>query len=417
MEKNPEEQKKSEEEMEEEEGIHLLDYLIVLAKRKKLILTITLSVAILTTISTLFIPNTYWARTTVLLPQPSSVPMWMRILSDYAGGGSSGTGIDDPQLYTQLLYSGPVLDKIIDKFKLIEIYKNAETKKDLRDMLSSSVTTEFVLPEGSGRGLGVQTSRLLMISVRDKDSTKAADMANSFVEALQAFLKDIAVTEASQRRLFFERQLKQTKEDLIKSEEAMKEFQEKTGVFKVEAQAGAVLENIAHLRAQIAAKEVELSVMKSYSTQNNPDLQRVAETIKGLKTELAKLEQKGGNSPDTLMPTGRMASVGTDYIRKLRDLKFNETLHELMMKQYEMARIEEAKDPAIIQVLEKAYPSEERAGPQRKKKIATAAGVSFFFSIFLAFFMEYLERQKSMNPENRERIETLKRYLSFKKSN
>lgn len=412
-----EEVKEQTTEDEEEGGINLFDYLIILAKRKKLILSITLSVAVITSIFTFSLPNMYWGRTTILLPQTANAPLWMRVLGDYAGGGaSSGSDIADPQLYMQLLYSGPVLDKIIERFRLNEHYKDAETKKDLREMLSGSMTTDFVLPENTKRALGGQTSRLLMISVRDKDAAKAADIANAFVVGLQDFIKDIAVTQASQRRLFFQEQLKKTKEDLIKSEEAMREFQEKTGVFKVEQQAGAVIEGIARLRAEIAAKEVESSVMKSYSTQSNPDLQRVAETIKGLKTELAKLEQKGGNSPDSLMPTGRMASVGTDYARKLRDLKFNESLFEIMLKQYEMAKIDEAKDPAIIQVIEKAYLSKERAGPQRKKKIATAAGTSFFFSIFLAFFMEYLEKQESTNPENRERINTLKRYLSFRRN-
>ncbi|RJQ17505.1 MAG: hypothetical protein C4560_08755 [Nitrospiraceae bacterium] len=403
-------------EADEDKEIHLLDYFIVLAKRKKLILGITLSVALVTSIYAFSLPTIYWGRTTILLPQGGREPMWIRMIGEYAGGSSfSGPGIE-PQLYTQLLYSGPVLDRIIDRFKLIEHYKNAVTKKDMHDMLKSSVTTDFVLPKNSTGVLGVQTSRILMISTKDKDPVKAADMANAFVEALQVFLKDIAVTQASRKRLFFEEQLKKVKEDLIKSEEAMREFQEKTGVVKVEAQAGAVIQGIANLRAEIAAREVELSVMKSYSTLNNPDLQRIAETIKGLKTELAKLEQKGGNSPDSLMTTGRMPSVGTDYVRKMRDLKFNETLYELMMKQYEAARIEEAGDPALIQVIEKAYPSKEKAGPERRKRVLTSTASSFLFSMVLAFILEFLEKQQSVSAESRERFKTLKRYLSFKRN-
>lgn len=413
-----EEQKKAQDDLEEEEdgGINLFDYLIVLAKWKKLILGITLSVAVLTAVPTLFVKNTYWGRTTILMPQQASAPMWLRILNDFSGGGSvSSSEVNDPQLFIQLLYTGPVLDKIIDKFGLAKKYKDAETTKEIRETLSSSVAVEYVLPEGSGKSMGIQTSRLLMISVKDKDQAKAADMANAFVEALQDVINEIAITGASQKRLFFEKQLKQTREDLIQSEEAMKEFQEKTGVFKVEQQVSAVIEGIARMRAEIAAKEVELSVMKSYSTPNNPDLMRVAETIKGLKAELSKLEQKGGSTPDPIITTGRMASVGTDYIRKMRDLKFNETLYELMMKQYEMARLEEAGNPTLIQVIEKAYPSEERAGPQRKKKILTSTAIGLFFSILLAFILEFIERQKAMSAENRERVETLKKYLSFKR--
>ena len=166
-----------------------------------------------------------------------------------------------------------------------------------------------------------------------------ADMANAFVEALHSRLQELAVTEASPKRLFFEEQLKKTKDALMRSEEAMIEFQEKTGILKVEEQAMAVIGSIVALRAQIAAKEVELMVMKTYSTENNPDLQLTQEALKGLKAELKKLEKKEGSNPDTLIPTGRMPSVGTNYIRKLRNLKSNEKLFEIMAKQYEMAGI------------------------------------------------------------------------------
>lgn len=237
-------------------------------------------------------------------------------------------------------------------------------------------------------------------------------MANAFVDELKKLLQNLAITKASQRRLFFEEQLKKSKEALIKSEESMKEFQEETGILKVEEQAKAVIESIANLRAQLAAKEVELKVMKTYTTANNPDLQIVEETLNGLKIELAKLEEKEGTNPDTLMPTGRLPLVGTGYIRKLRDLKFNETLFELMAKQYELARIDEAKDAAIIQVIDKAVAPEKRYKPARRQMVTVASLAAFFFSIFLAFFMEYLEKA-STGETNRERLETLKIYLGL----
>ncbi|MBM4137824.1 MAG: hypothetical protein FJ241_13505 [Nitrospira sp.] len=192
-------------------------------------------------------------------------------------------------------------------------------------------------------------------------------------------------------------------------------FQEKTGALQIDEQAKAAIEGIANLRAQIAAKEVELKVMKTYSTPNNPDLQKAEEALRGMKVELSKLEVKGGSrAPDPLMPTGRMPAVGTEYIRKLREVKFNETLYELLLNQYELARLDEAKDAAIIQVIDKAVPPEKKAKPKRALMVVLATFMGFFCSIFVAFFMEYKERESS-NPENRERFETLKRYIRFRR--
>ncbi len=124
----------------------------------------------------------------------------------------------------------------------------------------------------------------------------------------------------------------------------MKGFQEKTGTLHIESQAKAVLEGIGMIRAQIAAKEVELKVMKTYSTPQNPDLKRVEETLRGLRAELAKMEGKGGKGHDPLMPTGRMAQLGTDYAKQLRDLKFNEVLYGLLLQQYEAAKLDEGEE-------------------------------------------------------------------------
>lgn len=209
-------------------------------------------------------------------------------------------------------------------------------------------------------------------------------------------------------------QLKDAKESLIKAEESMRGFQERTGAIKIDEQAKAVIEGIAQLRAQIAAKEVGLKVMRTYATPQNPDLQRTEEELRGLRAELRKLEARGSDhNPDPLMPTGRIPGVGTEYIRKLRDFKYNEALYEILLKQFEAAKLDEAKDAAMIQVIEKAIPPEKRAKPKRKQMVMIAMVTGFFFSIFAAFFMEYIEKS-SKGPDNKERFETLKRYANFR---
>jgi len=246
----------------------------------------------------------------------------------------------------------------------------------------------------------------------NKDPKLAADMANAFIEKLKEITQTLAVTEASKRRLFFEEQLAKVKEDLIKSEDAMQRFQEKSGAISVNDQAKAIIESITEIRAQIAAKEVELKVMKTYTEPRNPDLQKSEEALMGMKEELQKLETKNGETPDPLVPTGKIPAIGADYTRKLRELKYQEALFELMANQYEIARVDEAKDATIIQVLDKAVPSDTRVKPKRKRTVAAAAFAGFFFSILAAFFMEFIENA-SRDEEKRKTIELIKKYSFF----
>jgi tyrosine-protein kinase Etk/Wzc len=388
--------------------INLLDLLIVLLKRKRLILGITFISALITAIVSLIMPPVYRAETSLLPPQPSS-SMALQALSQLAGGaagiGAEILGIKTPaDLYAGLLKSNTVLDRIIDRFKLMELYKckyRTDARKRLLDNIQVSVDKK---------------SNIITISVEDKDPLRAAQMANAFVEELKALTKGLAITEASQRRLFFEEQLKDTKLALIKAEEDLKKFQEKTGAIKVEEQAKAVIEGIATLRAQIAAKEVEIKVMKTYSTPYNPDLQRAEEALRAMKAELQKLEAKEGKTPDPLMPTGRMPEVGMEYLRKLRELKFNETLYELLLKGYETARLDEARDAVVIQVVDKPIPPDKRAKPKRTLMVLVATFTGFFLSIFIAFFIEYKEKA-SQDPEQKERIEAIRKEINFKINN
>ncbi len=391
-----------------DEEINLLDIFIVLLKRKKLISGITLGIAIITVIVSLIMPPIYIAETRLLPPQASS-SMALQALYQFAGGasgiGAEMLGIKTPaDLYGGLLQSNTVLDRIIDRFKLMELY-NKEYRIDARKALLDNIEIKVD-----------NKSNIITVSVEDKDPVRAADMANAFVEELKNLTKGLALTEASQRRLFFEEQLKETRLALIKAEEELKKFQEKTGAIKVEEQAKAVIEGIATLRAQIAAKEVEIKVMKTYSTPFNPDLQKAEEALRAMKIELQKLEAKEGKNPDPLMPTGRMPEVGIEYLRRLRELKFNETLYELLLKGYEAAKLDEARDAVVIQVVDKAIPPDKRAKPKRTLMVLVATFSGFFLSIFIAFFMEYKEKA-SQDPEQKERINTIRNYLSFRIKN
>jgi uncharacterized protein involved in exopolysaccharide biosynthesis len=385
----------------EDDEIDLLDYLFVILKRKRFIAAVTAGITVLAVIISLLIPKTYKAESRILPPTQQSQGLSAQLLGQLGGvvgagmlGAAAGVRTTG-DLYVGLLKSRPVLDAIVDRFKLMELHKTKYREDARRGLLGQLKATDD------------KKSGIITITVEDKDPKRAADMTNAFVDELKNLNKHLAVTEAGQRRLFYEEQLKDVKESLLGAEESLKGFQEKTGAIKMDDQARAMIQSLAQVRAQIAAKEVQLKVMKTYATANNPDAQRLDEEIRGLKEQMGRLEAKGGGHADALMPTSRMPQVGTDYLRKMRELKFNEALYEILLKQFEAAKLDEARDAALIQVIEQAVPPERKFKPKRALMVMIAFVAGLLISTFGAFFLEFVERSRQ-DPERRKRLEQLR---------
>jgi uncharacterized protein involved in exopolysaccharide biosynthesis len=389
------------EQSEQEDGeVDLLDYILVLLKRKKFIAAMTAGITVLTVIVSLIIPKTYKAESRILPPAQQNQSLSSQVLAQLNGVVGAGmigvaSGIKTQgDLYMALLKSRSVLDAIVDRFKLMQLHKT-KYREDARKLLLKQLNA-----------FDDKKSGIITIAVEDKDPQRAAALANALVDGLKNLNKRLAVTEAGQRRLFYEEQLKDVKQSLLQAEESLKGFQEKTGAIKMDDQARAVIQSLAQVRAQMAAKEVQLKVMKTYATANNPDAQRLEEEISGLKEQMGRLEAKGGHNPDALMPTSRMPQVGTDYLRRMRELKFSEALYEILLRQFEVAKLDEARDAAVIQVIEQAVQPEKKFKPKRAQMVMIAF-VGFFISIFGAFFLEFIERSRQ-DPERRKRLEQLR---------
>jgi capsule polysaccharide export protein KpsE/RkpR len=277
-----------------------------------------------------------------------------------------------------MLKSRTIADALIERFKLKELYEEKTlvgTRKALTD--NTSVT--------AGR------DGLIVIEVEDEDAQRASSIANAYVRELEKLTSSLAVTEAAQRRLFFERQFTQAKEDLISSEQALRKTQEKTGLVQLDAQGKAMIEAVATLRAQIAAREVELATMRTYATEDNPDFRRVSQELVGLRAELRKMASSSDGT-DLFIPTGKIPAAGVEYVRAYRDVKYAETIFEFMAKQYELARIDEARDAAIIQVVDVATPADKKSKPKRALIVILCALLALVLGAFTAFAIEAWRR-------------------------
>jgi tyrosine-protein kinase Etk/Wzc len=326
-------------------------------KYRKMSLIVIAACLVAGLIASLVMPNVYKARATILSPeQPQSAAAAMLgqfgVLAGFAG---KDLGIKDPTAQMiGVLKSRTMADHIIDRFHLESVY-HVRLRSDARESLAQATT----LTAGKSDGI-------ITIEVEDRDPKRAADIANAYPEELALLTQNLAFSEASQRRLFFEKQLENVRGQLSNAENELKMTQEKSGVIQPEGQAKAIIEAYAAVSGQIAAKEVQLQSMRSFATPNNPDLQHAESELAALKVQLAKIEgRKDRESGNIQIPTERIPTLGLEYIRKFRDVKYYETVYELLAKQFEAAKIDEARQGAIIQVLDRATEPDKRSRPIR----------------------------------------------------
>lgn len=385
-----------------------LDFLIVLARHKRFILGFTIAAAVLAAIISLLLPKKYTAETVVLPPAQNSSSGAAALMSQLAGGGAGALaslaggslGIKNPgEMYVSFFRSRTVEDAVIQRFGLKGRYRE-KTMYDTRKAFDKHSTVILGVKDG-----------LIRISVEDRDPTLAADIANGYVDEFKKLSANLAVTEASQRRLFFQQQLQEARANLTDAEEAMKRTETSTGVLQVDSQARALIESAAMLRAQAVAKEVQIQSMRSFATDDNPEMIVAKRQLAEIQAQLSKL---AGNSPDDfLVSKGRAPEASMEYLRKLRDLKYDETIFELMAKQFEMAKLDEARQGAIVQVADVAIPPDKRSSPKRLLIVLAVTLIAFFLSALRSFALEHWE--KALNsPEERDRILLLRNLLSLK---
>lgn len=387
---------------EYDEGLSLLDLLVAVAKSKRLVIGLPALASAIALIVTFLVPEWYVATAKLLPPQQaqSSAAAILGPLSGLAGGAGQALGLKNPNdTYVAMLRSRTIADKLIRRFDLQKVYGEDLLAKARKELAENTIIS-------SGR------DGIIIIEVEDKNPQRAADLTNAYVEGLRDLTLHLAVTEAGQRRLFFENQLKKAKTDLANAEIEFTKFTQDVGLVMPEGQLSLSVSTAAALRAQIAAKEIHLSTMRTFATDSNPELRRSLQELSGLRAELAKMEKNSDSRiGDVLVPFGKAPEVGLEYIRRYREMKYFETLFELLAKQYEVARIDEAKDPGLVQVLDAALPPERKSKPNRLGIAAIVAAVAFVLAVVVALLRTWLERALR-TPQLATRLEEL-RSLTF----
>ncbi len=341
--------------------VSLIEVLTQLAYRKWLIAKVTGIAMVAGVILAFVLPVRYTATVKIMTPQQtqsSAALMMMNQLTSMSGGSlaalaGGGLGLKNPNdTYIGLLTSRPIADAIIQKFSLAKEYHARDMTKARKKLAGYTEVTS-------------EKNGFIAVSVTDGDKSRAAAMANTYTDQLRILTKTLAVTEASQRRLFYEEQLKQTKETLVAAALAFQQVQQQKGLIQLDAQAKAMIEGLAALRAKVAAKQVEVQAMRSYSTEQNPDVQLAERELTSLQAEEMSLEQSNHVPGIAGLGLGNVPSAGLEYLRAEHELQYQQILYDMLMKQYDAARLDESKEAAIIQVVEPAIEPDRRSSPER----------------------------------------------------
>ncbi len=376
-------------------SIGLTEALTWIGGGKKLIAVATVATAVVAAGIGLLLPKTFTARATLLAPgsqqQSSSVAALAALGS--LGGLVGGAGAKSPdELYVALLKSDSVQRALADRFDLKTRY-NVATYETLRKVMPSYI-----------RVASDKKSGLISVEVDDPQPGFAADLANAHAGEITKVLGRLAVSEAQLRRVFFLGQLTETKENLVKAEQNLRTVQEKSGVIVLDKQAEALIAGAAQLRAMIAEREVQLKVLLTSATGQNPDVIRLNSELRAMRVELARMESRQGGVDGSAvdLPVGKLPAAGIEYVRARRELKLQETLLETMIRQFEAAKLDEAKDGPALQQVDVAQVPDRKSKPSVTLIVLAAGALAFLLSSGWVVVRRYLAWSREQFPEEAE---------------
>jgi tyrosine-protein kinase Etk/Wzc len=362
----------------------LIDVLTAVGVHKKFFFCTLIAGTLISIVIAYLLPRWFTASTLILPPQQqqsaaNSALAQLGALAGVVGAGASVKSSDG--MYLALMKTRRLQDALIDKFKLKERYgagNYLEARKELNERVAI---------------FSDKKSGLITIEVEDQDSKFAADLANAHVDQLRKMLLILAVTDAQQRRVFFESQVVKTKDSLSQAELLFRKMQKESGLIVSQSLAESGVKEAAQIKAQIAAREVQLRIVSRFATTENQDFQRVAAELGALRQQLDRLETGVGSSPSS---HGSADTAGLVAVQAFRDMKIQEALLEIYIRQLEAARADESREGPLLQQVDVATPPERALKPRRLVVVGVGVVVTFFVAFVTAILL-FLVKGKSNN--------------------
>jgi len=385
--------------MAEDNKVDLLDYLVILVKWKKLLLVVCIISLIISYLAIYFFVDKKYESTSLLLP--SNVENSSSILSGLSGlkslpfdiGGLSTNS--DVDLYNSIIYSRSLLDQVIKKFDLVRVYKVDTTDIDFYEQVLERLRNDINADLNDD---GVTYS----ITTAAPSPQLSADITNFIVKLLNDRVIELRIKKSKENKQFLEARVNEIKDSLKYSENQLKLFQEKTGMFEAENQTKAILEQLAQFQAQLAEKQTQYSVYKEIYGENSPQALN-AKIIAGQFEAKLKNIESGRDSSVSLLSLNKLPQNALNYFRLFRDVQIYTNILEFELPLYEQARIQEKKDIPILQVIDYAIPPAKKSFPPR---VLFASLITIVILLFVFIYILLLENEKLANSEKFKFIKT-----------
>jgi tyrosine-protein kinase Etk/Wzc len=387
------------------EKVNIYTHLTILVAYRRFIFLNLVGVCLIVALLSFLLPSWYRATTTVL-PPGGEAAFGLGVASSLLGAAPGfATSLSLPFMATPsdvvaaILKSRAVGEAVIKEEHLMEAYRTESMEKALRELSSRVKVT--VTPEG-----------LISISYEDRDRTRAAEVANRFMEQSDRITRETSASQAKSARVFIEQRLAQTQEELTRSEENLRRFQEENKTILLDDQMRASIEKAAELKARMVSSEIELNVLSETMSPTHPGIRSLRSEINEIRKQLEILERgKDQEDPGGKMvldvPFSDVPSLSLKLARLIREVKIQEGVFELLTRQYEQYKIQETKDTPTLQVLDRAVPPERRARPKRALLVGLSGILSLFASMVFVFGLEYFKVLRKRNPEGFDRFTAL----------
>jgi tyrosine-protein kinase Etk/Wzc len=365
-----------------EERISLLDLAVVLMKNRKVILVATAGTLAVSILVSLVLPKWYRARAAILPPESMTAQTDVLGIMKYAGFQPAmlPTVSSPSDVYVAIIRSDRVINAVIDSLDLMDAYGYGSMLKT-----RARVTKHL--------HVDVTKAGLVEVIYDDKDPERSALVANSFVDQLDFFNREVNVTGARRVREFVENRIVETEKELSGAENDLKEFKETTGAVFISEQAEASIQTAADIFGRIAELEVSMERMRQFATDKSPEIVDIKTQIEALRRKLAEMGYVGSvkddSSDNRLFPRFSSAPELERRLAELmREVETKRAVYKVLSEQYERAKLQETRDTPTLQVLDWASPPEVRLKPKRRVIVGVSTALAFFLTSFVAFFAE-----------------------------
>ncbi|NIA31582.1 MAG: hypothetical protein GWP06_16950 [Actinobacteria bacterium] len=386
--------------------IHLFDYVVILVRRRWMIIRNVILTTVLVVLISFFLPQKYIAVATLMPPEKQSKSALEGVLSDMTVPGISlNTPASSSEIMVEILKSRSVGERVLQKRFTLE----SDSLPLFQLLKFPSLDIGLIRMRKKAR-FTVSQQGIITVAVTLGNRKLAADVANAYVQALDAVNQEKSVSRAKNSRIYIESQLKETEKKLKEVTQKLADFQQKHKAISLEEQMNAAIQQAGELKGQIIAKEVQLGVMLQTMKAMNPEVIRAQMELDQLRRRYQEFQfgktTKKGEVKDFYVPFADVPEIGLKLAELTRQAKVQETVWQLLNQQYYQAKIQEAQDTPTVQVLDRAVPPVFRSSPNRKMLVIVFALLSFFVSILWAFVQEYLVCLDN-RPEEKDRLQQI----------